>query len=338
MSMYTRRQVVQGAQVVGLGLVAGCGRWPGQAQPSSAKMYRIAFLTGGAPSGTSELLSAFRQELQDLGWVEGQHFVMEVRYATGRADRLPELATELVATQVDVIATAGTPSTSAARAATSAIPIVQVGGAGDLVALGLIANFARPEGNVTGVTEMGPEMAAKQLDLLKQALPGASRVGIVRDSSAGSSVAGPGGQREVAAQALGLALHDLDLAGLGGVDGAFEIAIREGVDSLVVVPTSGTLANVGLITERAIQHALPSIYDRRAFVTAGGLMAYGARFSDIGRRGAYFVYRVLKGAKPADLPVEQPMRFDFVINLKTAQALGLSIPQHVLLQATEVIQ
>jgi putative tryptophan/tyrosine transport system substrate-binding protein len=333
----TRRQLVQGAGVAGLGLLAGCGRWPGQAAPPP-KVQRIGFLTGGAPNATSELMSAFRQGLQDLGWLEGRHYTMDVRYADGRADRLPEFATELVASQVDVIATAGTPSTSAARAATSAIPIVQVGGAGDLVALGLIVNFARPEANVTGITEMGPQMAAKQLDLFKQAVPGIARVGILRDSSAGSSVAGPGGQREVAAQALGLALHDLDLAGPGGVEGAFEIATKESVDGVVVVRTSGTLANIGLITERATQHGLPSMYDRPAFVTAGGLMAYGPRFSEIGRRGAYYVDRILKGAKPADLPVEQPMRFDFVINVKTAQALGLTIPHHVLLQATEVIQ
>jgi putative tryptophan/tyrosine transport system substrate-binding protein len=333
----SRRQVVQGVGAVGLGLLAGCGRWPGQGPQSAARLRRIAFLTGGSPAST-EVVSAFQEGLRALGWVEGHNLAIEARYTAGRADHLPELAAELVALQVELVATAGTPSTSAVRAVTSTLPIVQVGGAGDLVESGLVATLARPGGNVTGITEMGPELAVKQMEMLKQTVPGLSRMGILRDSGAGGSLAGPGRQREVAAQVLGLVLYDVDVAGPGGVDGAFEIAVRDSVDGLLVRPGAGTLANVGLIAERAIQHGLPTIYDRRVFVIAGGLMAYGPSFLEIGRRGAYYVDRILKGTRPADLPVEQPMRFDFVVNLKTAQALGLTIPHHVLLQATEVIQ
>jgi putative ABC transport system substrate-binding protein len=331
-----RRRFVQGAGVAGLGLLAGCGRVPWQTAPESPTVRRIAFLPGGASGTNNELLAAFRQQLQDLGWVEGRNLTIEVRYAAGRTDLLPDVAAELIALNGELIATAGGAPTLAVRAATATLPIVQVGGGGDLVASGLIATFGRPAGNVTGVTDMGAEMVVKRLDVLEQTVPNLSRVGILRDSSIG--VSRSGSRREAAAQILGLDIQELDIAGPGGVDGAFDIAVRDQVNGLVVVPAVGTLANMWMITERTRENRLPAIYDRPGFVAAGGLMAYGPSFPDIGRRGAHFVDRILRGTKPADLPVEQPMRFDFVINLKTAQALGLTIPQHVLLQTTEVIQ
>jgi putative ABC transport system substrate-binding protein len=299
-----------------------------------AKIHRIGVLRAGSPP--DPFLEAFRQGLRDLGYVEGKNVLIELRYADGKSDRLPTLAAELVRMKSDVIVTADTPPIRAAMNATREIPIV-MGNVADPVAAGLVANLARPGGNVTGFSALAPELDGKRLELVKETLPAVTRVAWVWD---------PGNpaltlrlkQIQGASQALGLKLQALEVRNPEELESAFNAAIREHAGA-VLVPAVMVSPYRKQIVGFAEKKRLPLIYDTRDFVEqAGGLMSYGPDFSDLWRRAATYVDKILKGTRPADLPVEQPAKFEFVINLKTAKQLNLTIPQNVLARADRVIK
>jgi putative ABC transport system substrate-binding protein len=286
--------------------------------------------------GTKE---AFRQGLRDLGYVVGSNVVIEYRDAAGKADRFPALAAELVALQVDVIVTAGsTPSALAAKRATRTIPVVFVA-TGDPVGSGLVTSLARPGGNITGPSSLTPALAGKCLELLKQTVPGVSRVAVLWQ---------PGGMgersekdmlqgAEVAAQALGVRLHFAEAKGPADFDRVFSEMTGARASALTVLPSVVFSAERRHLVELAAKNRLPAVYPWREAVDAGGLMSYGPNNADLFRRAATYVDKILKGAKPADLPVEQPTKFELVVNLKAAKALGLTIPPSVLVRADEII-
>ncbi len=331
----SRRRFVQGAGAAGLALLAGCGRLPWQAPPA-AKVHRIAFLRGGEPDAVNDAsLSAFRQGMRELGYVEGQNLLIEERYGSG-FDQLAEPVAELVRLQPEVILVGGVTSARVALAATTTIPIVSAGGGFsvlDLVASGLAASHARPGGTVTGLST--PSLVGKQLQLLQEAVPTLSRVAVLFEATQ------PDFQREpyeAAARTLGLRVQFMGAGGPEEMESVFEVATREHADGLFVAGSPLITGNLPRIAELALQSRLPSMWQQSFAVSRGGLMAYGPNRADLYRRAAYYVDRILKGTRPADLPVEEPMRFDFIVNLNTAEALGVTVPQHVLLQATEVIR
>jgi len=323
-----RRQFVQGMGLAGLALLAGCGRLPGQV-PAPGKPARIGWLGFNARTAWYD---AFRQSLHALGYVEGQNVVIESRGGDGRTDRLPEFAAELAELPSDVIVAETATDAQAARRATDTIPIIFATSA-DPVGQGLVASLARPGGNVTGLSTLADQLAGKRLELLRDSVPGLSRVGLLWNTAAQ-------GLRwqdtQVAAQALGVEFRLLELREPGQFGDVVELLNREPVDGLIAL--GGTVAYLRELLDYTAASRLPAMYPQREFVEAGGLMSYAPNFTELFRRTATLVDKILKGAKPADLPVEQPREFEFVINLKTAQALGLTIPQHVLLQTTEVIQ
>jgi len=300
------------------------------AQPRST-VPRIGILPPAAEASTP-LWEAFRQGLRDLGYVEGQTIVLEYRFAAGQNERLPALATELVHLQVDLLVTNSPAGAQAAKDATETIPIVAATGAHHVV-----ASLARPGGNITGLTLMAPELAGKRLELLKEALPHVSRVAVLQN--AGNPVS-PDELREIeaAARVLGLQLHVLAVRHPDELDSVFAAMTREGAEALLMQGDAVFWYHRTRVVALAAQHRLPAVFDAREFADAGGLMTYGASVPDSHRRAAVYVDKILKGTKPADLPVERPMKFEFVINLKTAKALGVTIPPALLFQADEVIQ
>ena len=333
----SRRQFVQGASVAGLGLLAGCARLPGQAQ-APARVARIGYLGGLAAVVTGDAsnpgLEAFRQGLRELGYVEGQNLVLEWR-GSGSRDfgDLDTLAAELVGLPVDIILAMTTPAALAAKRATSSIPIVFTS-VSDPVESGLVASLGRPGANATGLSDFGAALSGKRLELLRDAVPGASRIGVVSLSRNPANVLGLR-ETQAAAPTLAVELILLEVRAEDTLDGAFEVAVQAGVDALIVPGGREVGAQA---VPLAAKRRLPAMYSNAPNVYAGGLMAYAPSVTNQFQRAATYVDKILKGAKPAELPVEQPTTFEFVINLKTAQALGLTIPQHVLLQATEVIQ
>jgi|SRR5688572_17799098 putative ABC transport system substrate-binding protein len=331
----TRRQFMQGTGAVGLGLLAGCGRWPGQAMPAPS-IPRLGFFFSAPESGPGgAFYEAFLQGLREHGYVDGQNIVIERRHSTVPSE-WPSLATELVRLPVDVIVAPPTATALAAKQATSTIPIVFVV-SGDPVGLGLVDSLRRPGGNVTGLSSIGLPLNGKRLELLKEAAPRTSRVACLYDASEPSGPATIQLLRE-AAGPLGVTVEALGVQAPEDFDGAFEAATRLPADALVLAQGPALRRHAPRVVDFAATHGLPAMYAWREAVDAGGLMSYGQDTTAHFRRAAYYVDRILKGAQPADLPVEQPMTFEFVINLKTANALGLTIPYHVLLQATEVIQ
>jgi putative tryptophan/tyrosine transport system substrate-binding protein len=326
-----RRHLVQGAGAVGLGLLAGCGRWPGQAQ-DPVKVPRVGHLSFGAPDSADE--QAFQQRLNELGYVDGQTVLIEYRSAEGHDERYPGLAAELVGLPVDVLVARGLAVARAAKAVTSTVPIVFTG-VSDPVGSGLVASLAQPGGNLTGLSAFATELSGKRLQLLQDTVPHISRV-----AALAAHTTSPTQVRETegAARALGLQLQLLEVRGPDELEPAFDAAAVTRAQALVILLGAPLVAASVRIAELAVARQLPSIAPDRRFIEAGGLMSYGPNLSEMGRRAAEYVDKILKGAKAADLPVEQPMLLDFVINAKTAQALGLTIPPHVLLQATEVIQ
>ena len=301
------------------------------------KVPRIGYFSAGSPSGAPHLLEAFRKGLRELGWVEDKNIVIDYRFAEGRSDRLPDLAAELVRLKVDIIVAVPTPAAAAAKNATETIPIVMIN-VGDPVGLGLIASLARPGGNVTGLSfGVGMETVSKGLELLKETVPKVRRVAILSNPANPSH---PLAIREVkvAARSLGLQLQLLEARGPNEFDGAFAAMAKERVGALLVVADSIFILHRTRLADLAARSRLPAAYGVRENVEAGGLMSYGPSVRDLFRRAATFVDKILKGAKPADLPVEQPTKFELVINLKTAKALGLTIPPSVLIRADEVIQ
>jgi len=300
----------------------------------AGKVHRIGYLSGGL---STYRIEAFRQGLRELGWVEGQNIVIEYRYAEGRFDRLPDLAAELVRLKVDIIVALATPASAAAKNATGTIPIVGIS-LGDPVGTGLIASLARPGGNVTGVSySVGVETIGKGLELFKEIVPNVRRVAIL--SNPGNPLYAPAVRDvKVAARSLGVQLQLLETRGPTEFDGAFAAMAKERVGGLFVVADTMFNLHRARLVELAAKSRLPAAYGTRDAVEAGGLMSYGPSLPDLFRRGATYVDKILRGAKPADLPVEQPTKFELVINLKTAKALGLTIPQSVLARADQVIE
>ena len=304
----------------------------------AGKVPRIGCLSLTSPSDRPPLLDAFRQRLREIGWVEGQNIVIDYRYAEGQVDRLPDLAAELVRLKVDlIVASAGTQAATAAKNATETIPIVMIY-VRDPVGNGLIASLARPGGNVTGVSgSAGLELFAKQLELLKETVPKIRRVAILSNpDNAYHQLA----IREVnvAARSLGVQLQLLEARGPNEFDAAFAAMAKERVEALLVLSDAIFNSHRTRLADLAARSRLPAVYGVRESVEAGGLMSYGPSILDSYRQAATYVDKILKGAKPADLPVEQPMQFELVLNLKTAEALGLTIPPLILFQADEVIR
>ncbi len=305
-----------------------------RAQQPAAKIYRIGVLESVPAAQNAANLDALRKGLRELGYVEGRNLVIEYRSSDGRAERFPGLAAELVRLEVDLIVARGTPATRAAKNATGTVPVVMAT-MGDPHAL--VASFTRPGGNVTGVTTFSTELTAKRLEILKELAPGLSRVGLLHNMS---NPAAPPEWEETkrAARALGLQVELLDVRTPGDLGRAFELAGRRRVDGLVIGPDGLTQMEQRAIVDAATRSKLPAAYPSRDFVEAGGLMAYAVNYPDLYFRFAGIVDKIFKGAKPGDLPVEQPTRFELVINLKTARALGLTVPRSVLLRADQVIQ
>jgi putative ABC transport system substrate-binding protein len=308
-----------------------------EAQPAG-NMRRIGVLSAASSvSPPSPQYEAFRQGLRALGYVEGQNIALEARSAEGRPDRLSVLASELVRLKVDVVVTNGEPAIRAAKAATGTIPIVMAI-VGDPVAPGFVASLARPGGNITGLTNLAAGLERKRLELLKEAVPHASRVAVLRDPE--NQVLDPHYWQETqqAAQALGITLHSASVRDPKEFAGAFATISRERAGALIVFADTFFTAHRTQIAQLALKHRIPTMHDTRLFVEAGGLIAYGPDVLDLWRHAAVFVDKILKGAKPGDLPVEQPTKFELVINLKTAKALGLTIPPSLLQRADQVIE
>ena len=301
-----------------------------------AKVPRIGFLIGSSPAGSAARIEAFRQGLRELGYIEGKNIVIEWRYAEGKFDRLPALAAELVRLKVDAIVTSGPATTLPAKAATKTIPIVMAFDS-DPIGNGFIASLARPGGNITGLSALAPELSGKQLELLKEIVPKLSRVAVLGNSS---EPANPKTLKEIelAAGVFGVQLQSLDVLGPNDIDTAFRTATKAHVDALVVLVSVVLTDHRTQIANLALKGRLPAIYYNRQFVEAGGLMSYAASFTDLSRRAATYVDKILKGTRPADLPVEQPTKFEFVINLKAAKQIGLTIPPTVLARADKVIK
>jgi len=303
----------------------------------AGRLPRLGYLGASSPTLEPEILEAFRQGLRDLGYVEGQSIAIEYRWAEGHEDRLPELATELVGLKVDVIVTTGTPGTLAAKRATQTIPIVMTA-TGDPLRSGRVTSLARPGGNVTGFSTLRSELEGKRLDLFKQTFPRFSRVAMLWDS-ANPSTKFYLLHIEAAARASHVTLQPaVAVRRVEDLDRAFAAIARGHADALFVVSGRSLLAERGRIVEFAAKSRLPAIYPYREYVEAGGLMSYSANYPDLYRGAALYVDKILKGAKPADLPVQQSARFDLVINLKTAKALGLTIPPSLLARADQVIE
>ena len=314
------------AFVAGLG---ACVRsWPRVARAQISRQIRVGWLS----TGRHPFIDAFRQGLRDLGYVEGRNLVIEERYAEGKNERLPELARDLIRANVDVVVTSGGPATRAAARAAPTLPVV--GFAGDLVAAGLVRSLAHPGGNVTGFNTLSPDLAVKWIEFFKAAVPKLARVAVLFDTA-------PGRQRqqvEATARQLGLQLVTLEARDGDEVDRAFARAAREHCDGIVVLASPMFAALKQEIVALAERHRIAAMYEHRDFVEAGGLMSYGPDLRDVFRRAAIYVDRIVKGARPGDLPVEQPTKFELVINSRTAKALGLTVPQLVLLRADEVLQ
>ena len=305
------------------------------------KVARIGYLATGPLESPEQRsgLDAFRQGLRELGYVEGQNIVVEVRHADGKIELFPSRAGELVRLKPDLIVATNTPAARAAQQATTTIPIV-VPVMGDPVGDGLVANLARPGGNITGLTFIGPQLVPKRLALLKEALPTVSRVaGLWQPGAYGErTMSDMMKETEAAARTLGVQLRLVAVQGRDELDHAFAAIAAERTDALIVFPSPMLFTERKRIVDLAAKHQLPSMSMGKEFVEIGGLMSFGANITDLSRRGATYVDKILKGAKPADLPVEQPTKFELVINLKTARALGLTITQSLLLRADEVIQ
>jgi putative ABC transport system substrate-binding protein len=321
--------------------IAGLGgatatAWPLAARAQQAgKIYTIGLLNA-APFTVVAAYTVFSDALRELGWIEGKNLAFERRSAENRLERLPDLATELVRLNVDVIVALGTLAPLAAKRATRTIPIVMAN-AGDPLGSGLVASLSRPGGNVTGMSLMAPDLGGKRLELLKELLPQVFRVAVLWNAANPYSAL-VFKEVQTAGQILGIQIRSLEVRVPDDFDGAFEALTAQRPDALITVEDPLTVSNRKLIADFAAGYRLPALYGLREFVAAGGLMSYGASLADLYRRTAGYVDKIFKGAKPADLPVQQPTRFELVINLKTATALGLEVPPTLLARADEVIE
>ncbi len=321
-----------------IALIGGAAiTWPLAAHAQQAtKVPRIGLVSPFARSDTALWHQAFLQGLRDLGWVEGKTIIVEYRYAEGRNDRLPELIADLVRVKVDIIVTSVTNDALAAKNATREIPIVMVA-AGDPVATGIVASLARPGGNITGLSQMNPELIGKRLELLKEMVPELSSVAVLWNPEDPISILG-WQEIQLPARKLAVEAHSLEVRSPSDLDKALDEAARTRVGALVIMPNPVFVTNLKRIADFAARSRLPSIFHLREFAEAGGLVSYGVDRSDLFRRAATYVDKILKGANPADLPIEQPTKFELVINLKTAKALGLGVPPSLLAHADEVIE
>jgi putative ABC transport system substrate-binding protein len=322
--------VILRATVTAMLLLAGTLTASGQL---AAKLPHVGLLTANFSTATSTL-GPFTEVLAALGYVDGKTIHLHIRYAEGQVDRLPALAAELVQANVDVIVAWGIEPLEAARKATSRIPIVFVG-RGDPVAAGVVASLAKPGGNITGISLGGPQIAGKRLELLRDVLPGLSRAALLRDPS---SEPGLARETEAAARVLNLRIVDVPVRTPADFDRAFRTAVRQGAQAVVINETSMLTAHRGKLAELALTHRLSAIGLFRSSAEVGFLMSYGPDATDLRKRAASLVDRILRGAKPADLPFEQPTKFDLVINSKTAKALGLTIPARVLMRADLIVE
>jgi len=319
--------------LVALILLALCT--PAEAQQPK-KVPRIGLLAAVSPSVISARIEAFRQGLRELGYVEGKNIVIEWRYAEGKPDRLRELAAELVRLKVDVIVSWGPPVTRSAKEATSTIPIVMAFD-NDPVGNGFVTSLARPGGNITGLSALYPEISGKRLELLKEVVPKLSRVAVFETST------NPGNaqslrETELAAGALGVHLQSLDVRGPEDIETVFREARKGRADAVIVLAGPILISHQTQIVDLTVRNRLPSVYGQPEYVEVGGLMFYGPSIADLSRRAATYVDKILKGTKPADIPVEQPTKFELVINLKAAKQIGLTIPPNVLVRADKVIK
>jgi len=329
--------------VIALGAGALAAPFGSFAQQQAAKISRVGLLSPGAPfdagrnpSALAVLFGALRESLRELGYGEGRNIVIESRWAEGKYDQLPRLAAELIGLKVDVIVTYGTPAAQAAQRATGTIPIVMAGII-DPVASGLIRNLARPGGNITGQSMMSPDLVAKQLEMLKEVVPKLSRVALL------SNPANPGNAPQVqygqdAGRALGLQIQALKASNPGDIDRAFSVMSEERAGGLVVLVDAALLDHRARIVDLAARSHLPAMYGLSDYTEAGGLMAYGPNRLAMFQHAATYVDKILKGAKPGDLPVEQPTKFELIVNMKTVKALGIKIPDSIMLRADKIIE
>ena len=306
-----------------------------QAQ-QSAKVPRIGFLGAAYPSTNAARMEAFRQGLRELGYVEGKNIIIEYRWAEGKTERLPDLAAELVRLKVDIIVTAGPAATRPAKEATSTIPIVMAFD-NDPVGSGFVASLARPGGNITGLSALFPELSGKRLELLKEVVPMLSRMAVLGTSTnLGNAQALK--EIELAAGAFKVQLQTLDVLHPTAIEPAFRTAVRGRADAVLVLSSAVIFSQRTQIADLAVKNRLPVNFPQSEYVEDGGLMSYAPNYADLFRRAATYVDKILKGAKPADLPVEQPKKFEFIINLKAAKQIGLTIPPNVLARADRVIR
>jgi putative ABC transport system substrate-binding protein len=306
------------------------------AEAQQARVARVGILFGASPSANAARTEAFRQGLRQLGYNEGKNIVIEERYAEGKLDRLPALAAELLRLNVDLIVTVGPAVTRPVKEATNTIPIVMAFDS-DPVGSGFVASLARPGGNITGLSTLSPELTGKRLELLKETVPKLSRVAVLGNPG-NTATALNFKEAEVAARAYGLQVQSLEVRGPNDLDNAFSTMIKGRTDALLPLGDSIVVFHRDRIIQFATKNRLPGTYPNSEWADAGGLMAYGPDILDSFRRAATYVDKILKGTKPADLPVEQPTKFEFIINLKAAKAIGLTIPPNVLARADKVIR
>ena len=327
--LYKRREFIP--------LLGGTAAWPLAARAQQAgKVHRIGVLETISTTLNVANFYALREGLRQLGYAEGQNLVIEYRSADGRDDRFPGLARELLALKVDVIVTRGTPAAKAVKNATSTVPVVMMA-SGDPVGVGLVTSLARPGGNITGLSAIVGELSPKRLELIREIVPGLARIAVLANTS-NDAVRRDWARIETAARSLGVQSQLLDLRESDALGPTFDDASARRADALVVVIDAITQANQQRIVDLAMKHRLPAIYSSREFVDAGGLISYGVSYPDLYRRAATYVDKILKGTKPADLPVVQPTKFELVINLKTAKALGIEVPPSLLALADGVIE
>jgi putative tryptophan/tyrosine transport system substrate-binding protein len=300
------------------------------------KIPRIGFLSAASPSAISTRVEGFRLGLREIGYIEGQNVVIEYRWAEGKLDRLPTLAAELVTHKVDIIVTHGEAAIRALKQSTKTIPIV-VGVTGDLVVTGHAASLARPGGNITGLVDTSPELSGKRMELIKEALPKALRIAVLWNAANPVKVL-DFNETEMAAQALGLKLQSLEVRASEDFENRLKAATTQRFGALVVLQDALTTSNTRRIVDFAAKSRLPAMYGSAEVVDAGGLMSYAANLSDLFLRAATYVDKILKGSNPTDLPIEQPTKFEFIINLKAAKQIGLTIPPNVLVRADRVIR
>jgi putative ABC transport system substrate-binding protein len=319
-------------------LLGGAAAWPLAARAQQAAMPVIGFLQSGFPETHAHRVAAFRRGLNETGYFEGRNVAVEYRWAEGRYDQFPELAAELVRRQVSVIVTSGSPvATNAAKAATSVIPIIFAIGS-DPVKLGFVSNLARPDSNMTGVNFFVTELAAKRLSLLRELLPAAARVAVLVNPTNPMTAESTVKDVQTAADGIGLQVHVVNASTIREIDAAFASLVRERADALFVAGDGFFNSRRVQLAMLAVRHSIPATFATREYAEAGGLMSYGTSWADTDRQVGIYAGRILKGAKPADLPVVQSSKFEFVINLQAARMVGLEVPPTLLARADEVIE